>query len=351
MARPQLLASILVLFTPLFASAQVKRPTPSPTPSSPGISNSTRNVPFPRSNERNSRIDVQITNEMSRPLPAQVMVELDSPSGGAIQTTYTDPEGRASFTATAGSMYQIKVSGVGIEAKVIRFDIQPGESFHHEYISVKTTTDKANSLPGGIISASMLNVPQKARQEFEKGMKDFQSKKWEDAKKHFEKATKEYPNFDWAFNNIGVADIQLHDQQGAREAFQRAVSINDKNPDATKNLARFLIEENKFEEAKGLLLKSNTVQPGNPDTLVLLAYSQMKTNDLDAALANAEKCHRSDPDHYPLGHLIAAAVRETKGDLAGAEKQYQTYLKEAPDTPQAKAAKQGLARIQAQASN
>ncbi|HEX6878820.1 MAG TPA: tetratricopeptide repeat protein [Terriglobales bacterium] len=294
---------------------------------------------------------MRITNEASRSLPGQIMVELGSPTGGVIQTTYSDPEGRASFTATAGRTYQIKVSGVGIEQKVVSFDVQPGESFHHEYISVKTTTDSAASLPGGIVSASMLNVPEKARREFDKGIKDFESKKWEDAKKHFEKATKEYPNFDWAFNNIGVADIQLHDQQGAREAFQRAVSINDKNPDATKNLARLLIEDSKFDEAKGLLLKSNSVQPGNPDTLVLLAYSQMKTHDLDAALANAEKCHRSDPDHYPLGHLIAAAVRETKGDLAGAEKQYQTYLKEAPDTPQAQAAKQGLARIQSQASN
>jgi Tfp pilus assembly protein PilF len=296
-------------------------------------------------------VEISITNEESRPLPIQALVEIGGIGGGTTQQTYTDLEGRVSFSVPSGRNYQIKVSGAAIESTTVQFEVNPGETFHHESIAVKAARGDGKGAPGGMVSAAALNVPEKARDEFNKGMKDIQAKKFPDAKKHFVKATEIYPKYDWAFNNIGVVEMQLKDGKAAREAFARAVEINDKNPDATKNLARLKIEDTDYAGAKELLLKSITVQPENPDTLMLLAYTQLKTNDLDAALANAEKCHKGEPDQHPLGHLIAAAVREKKGDRAGAEKQYQTYLKEAPDTPQAKVAKDGLARLQAQAKN
>jgi Tfp pilus assembly protein PilF len=307
----------------------------------------------PTSMNRLARVEIRITNEQSRPIPIQVMVELMGLGGGTMQQTFTDPEGRVSFSVPSGKSYQLKVSGPGIENTSAQFDVNSGENFHNESVAVKLKEGAEAKGPGGMISTTSLNVPEKAHNEFKKGIKDLNAKKLEDAKKHFIKATEEYPQYDWAYNNIGVVDIQLKDDKGAREAFARAVEINDKNPDATKNLARMKIQDNDFAGAKELLVKSITVQPGNPDTLVLLAYTQLKTNQLDEALANAEKCHKSDsgPDLYPLGHLIAGAVREKKGDLAGAEKQYATYLKEAPDGTQAKAAQDGMARVKAQAKN
>ena len=300
---------------------------------------------------RTARVEIRVTNEQSRPLPLQVMVELTGVGGGTIQQSFTDPEGRVSFSVPNGKTYQVKVTGAEIETASSQFDVNSGETFHNEYVAVKVRVGDGKLAPGGVVSATMLNVPEKARNEFHKGMKDLDAKKLEDAKKHFIKATELYPKYDYAFNNIGVIDIQMKDGKGAREAFTKAVELNDKNPDATKNLARLKIEDQDYAAAKELLVKSNTVAPGNPDTLVLLAYSQLKTNELDAALTNAESCHKADPDLYPLGHLIAGAVREKKGDRAGAEKQYQTFLKEAPDAPQAKAAQDGLARLQSQAKN
>ena len=347
--RPCIIALLLVF--PVILCAQTRRPNPSPSPN-PGVTNPGGNFPRTSNMGRTARIEIRVTNELSRPLPLQVLVELTGLGGGTIQQTFTDPEGRASFSVPNGRTYQVKISGAEIESASSQFDVNTGETFHNESIAVKVrTAGDGKGAPGGVVSASMLNVPEKARNEFHKGMKDMDAKKLEDAKKHFIKATEIYPKYDYAFNNIGVIDVQMKDEKGAREAFAHAVELNDKNPDATKNLARLKLLDQDFAGAKELLIKSNTVAPGNPDTMVLLAYSQMKTNELDEALANAEKCHKTDPDLYPLGHLIAGAVREKKGDRAGAERQYQTFLKEAPDAPQAKAAQDGLARLQAQAKN
>lgn len=272
-------------------------------------------------------------------------------SGGIIQESYTDMDGRVSFSVPPAQNYQVKVSGPGIETSQSNFELFDGESFHHQSVVVKLTADAKNNLPGGMVSAAMLNVPVKARHEYDKGMELMQKGKLDEAKKHLEKATEEYPNFDWAFNNIGVIDMRLNDVPAAREAFTRAVAINGKNPESTRNLARLKLRDNDFEGAKVLLQQSLSTKPGDLEALGLLSFTELRTNQPDQALTDAEKVHRDDHDVFPLAHLVAATVRESKGDLAGAQKQYAMYLKEAPDAPQAQVAKQALQRIQAQAKN
>ena len=223
---------------------------------------STNNVPRMNTPSGMSRVEISITSAHLCPLPIQALVEIGGIGGGTLQQTYSDPEGRVSVPS--GKLYQLKVSGPGIEATVLQFEVNIGETFHHESVPVKVHSDAKNAAPGGTVSAAMLNVPEKARVEFEKEIKDLNAKKLEDAKKHFIKATEQYPKYHWAFNNIGVVDMQLNDEKGARGAFAHAIEINDKNPDATKNLARLKIQDSDYAAAKELLVKSNTVDPGIP---------------------------------------------------------------------------------------
>lgn len=351
--RSILLLAFVLTTTSLFAQS---RPTGGGNQGNPGRTGNTNptpsmNIPSGSSLPRTTRLEIQLTSDGARPLAIQALVTISMISGGILQQNYTDMDGRVSFSVPPSQNYEVKVSGPGIETSETSFELFQGESYHHQAVVVKLTEDAKKNLPGGMVSASMLNVPVKARREYDKGMELMQKGKLEDAKKHLEKATEEYANFDWAFNNIGVIDMRMNDVPGAREAFTRAVAINGKNPDAAKNLARLKLRDNDFEGAKPLLQQSLTSRPGDPETLGLLSYAEIKTNQPDQALADAEKVHQDSHDVFPLAHLVAASVRESKGDLAGAQKQYEMYLKEAPDSPQAPVAKQGLQRIQAQAKN
>ena len=146
--------------------------------------------------------------------------------------------------------------------------------------------------------------------------------------------------------------MRVKDVAGAREAFTRAVTINNKNFDADRNLARLELGESNYDGAKKLLQDALASMPSDREALGMLSFAEMKTKQFDQALSDAEKVHQDgSTDAFPLAHLVAAAVRENKGDLAGAQKQYEMYLKEAPDSPQAQVAKKGLERIQAQAKN
>jgi Tfp pilus assembly protein PilF len=356
MYRPRLIPLVVLIFAATTLFAQARRPPAGGNPGGtgrPGNPNPTptMNVPNTSSGSRMTRLDVQLTSDGTRPLAIQALVQISLMSGGTVQENYTDMDGRVSFSVPPADNYQVRVSGPGIETSRSSFEMFAGESYHRESVVVKLTEEGTKNLPGGMISAAMLNVPAKARHEYDKGMELMQKGKLEDARKHLQKATEIYPSFDWAFNNIGVIDMRTKDVAGAREAFTRAVTINNKNFDADRNLARLELGENNYEGAGKLLQDALTARPGDPEALGMLSFTEFKTKQFDRALSDAEKVHQDGRDAFPIAHLVAASVRESKGDLAGAQKQYEMYLKEAPDSPQAQVAKQGLERIQAQAKN
>ncbi len=356
MHRPRLIPLLVLVFSTTSLFAQTRRPPTGGNPGGPGNPGNTNpisgmNIPNTSSQPRMTRLEIQLTSDGTRPLPVQALVQLSLMSGGTIQENYTDMDGRVSFSVPPAQNYQVRVTGPGIETSQSSFELFDGESFHHQAVVVKLTADAKANLPGGMVSAAMLNVPAKARHEYDKGMELMEKGKLPDAKKHLEKAIEIYPNFDWAFNNIGVIDMRTNDVAGARDAFTRAVTINSKNFDANRNLARLKLRDNDYDGAKILLKNALTSKPDDAETLGMLSFTELKTDQYDQALLDSEKVHKDGHDAFPLAHLVAASVRESKGDLPGAQKQYEMYLKEAPDSPQAQVAKQGLQRIQAQAKN
>ncbi len=337
--RLTLLTLFLFLLVPLLVSQKRNPAGPGTSPSIPGG--------LARPNTRDLRVEVQVTDDRSKPLNIpQLLVELSSFAGGT-QRTYTNTDGRASFTVRGSATFQVTVSGQDIEPVTNTFELYPDEVSHRESVTIKFKQSAGNRAPGGVVAANNLNVPEKARKEFERGMDEMNANKLDSAKKHFEKAIDIYPNFDSAYNNIGVIELQNKNRDAAKQAFAKAVELNDKNPDATSNLAQLKITDDDLEGAKDLLKKSLMMQPQNPKSLMLLAFAQFKTKEFEAALSNAEKVHQGDIDHFPLAHLIAARIREGIGDRAAAERQYEMYLKEAPEGPEARIAQEGLTRIQA----
>jgi tetratricopeptide (TPR) repeat protein len=293
-----------------------------------------------------SKLEVQLTAGNSRPLMnTPVYIEVSSVDGGT-RRGYTDSDGRVNFDVPSGSSYQLLASGPGIESASASIVIPASQRFYHEELEVKLQTPEGTRAPGGMVSASKLRVPEKAQHEFAQGMKEMSAHNWSKARQHFEKAIKVYPQFGWSYNNIGVTYVQEKNTKAAREAFEKAVAINDKNADAVRNLARMKLMENDCSGGKALLLRLGP-DPRDLDALTMLAFAQLQTHEFDAALTNALKVHRGEPDRFPLAHLVAARVYEIKGNQSAAQAQYQMYLKEAPSTPEAQVAREGMQRLAA----
>ena len=83
--------------------------------------------------------------------------------------------------------------------------------------------------------------------------------------------------------------------------------------------ARDMTKGEHYNQAIPLLNKVIAQQPKNADALNLLAYSQRKTDDVQASLANYKKALAIDPSHKDA-HEYIGELYLRMGDLANAEK-------------------------------
>jgi len=329
--RVAVLLASLLLFASVVAFAQRR------TPSAPS--------------RTQSDLRVRVVYENDRPAGQHLEVTLLAPSGTVIGQGFTDDLGQVTFPYLSPGHYKVRVKGVDIESvETGIFEIARNESVHHEFVNVKLKEEAAKRASPGdgraMVSASELNIPEKARKEFDKGLDAMKDGDLQKALEKFEKATVAYPQYALAYNNIGVIHMQQQRRDQARQAFETATSVDMNCAPAHVNLARMLVEEKRFPEADKTLEKALTIDPGRPEALALAAQTKMMIADHDAALALSQRLHQME-DHkkFAVVHLIAGNAFEAKGMRAEAVSEYKQFLSEAPDSkinPKVKAAIQSL---------
>ncbi len=305
----------------------------------------------------NQQVDIQVhvTYSNGKAAPQQLQVALQDSSGIPAMEAFTNDSGQAHFRSSGCGHFRVQVSGMGIEDAVSDdVLITRDDRVKPVYVEVHPTSDRdtdSKSKPGNraMTSASELKVPSAARKWFEKGLEAFQQKNYKKAADLFQKATATYPEYDAAYDNLGVALMDLGRVGEARAAFQHAVQLNDKNPDADRNYSRLLISDEQYVVAKQLLQKALTVEPQAPSSLILLAIAQLKTGDYDGALHSALKVHHVSHEGYAVAHYVAGRAFESKHELQNATAEYQMYLRESPNGPEASQVRAGLARVSADA--
>lgn len=195
-----------------------------------------------------------------------------------------------------------------------------------------------------------LKVPEKARKEFDLGMKAMQANDLAEAQKHLEKAIADYPEYARAYNALGVVYIRSGQADKGREAFEKAVALDNNNAEALINLAKIRLREKNKAEAEKLLTRATLAAPANPEALTLLASVQFAEDKYEEAAATASKVHAIE-DHekyYAVAHYIAAQSYERLHQDAEAIAEYTIFLKEAPGSPLAEKARAALKSLRDQ---
>jgi tetratricopeptide (TPR) repeat protein len=291
-------------------------------------------------------VSVRVTYQQShRPAPG-LLVELTSPLGGIAGMRTTDGNGGATFDGVSSGRFQVRVSGPDIEttkSEIFETGGNEGGPQITEHLEVRSTNTPASQLGG---AAVLVVVPEAAQKEFKVGMKEMDKQHWEEAKDHFQKAIAAFPKYVDAFNNLALAKIQLKDGNGAVESYRSATQIDPTLQQANLYLGQFYYENKKYKEAEPYLLRAAADQPKSAQTLTALANVQLQNGETDLALTNARKVP-SLPDHkqYAISHLIVAQVLAGKGKDDEIAKEYEEYLKEAPDSALAPRVRDELAKL------
>ncbi len=280
------------------------------------------------------------------PAGAWLTVQLMDGFGSIEAEKLTNQEGIVQFQTLTG-VHRLRVSGPEIVEYNGRLELEDVETRRMEIVRVRPKPDAAPVGPPGegTIPAIRLKVPAYARKEFEKGMHALEQKDWQKAKKRFESAIALYPEYDLAYGGLGAAAMGLADVQGARRAYEKAISLNQNYSGAYRSLARILFAERKYAEAEVILIKSLDGEPLNTWALTFLAYAQLLTHKFDKAIVNARKVHTLPHEGFANAHAIAAEALEATGQPEQALAEYQLYLKEDPNGPNAARAREAVARI------
>jgi tetratricopeptide (TPR) repeat protein len=294
---------------------------------------------------------VRVRTSDDRSIETQIQVELLSPQG-AIATVHISAGDSALFRVVNGKTYRLTVSGVGIETVTTPyFEINPLEAVHEETVQVKRTNQKTagESTPGSpTISVNEMNIPKKARAEMNKGLDTYYKGDMQKATAHFEKAIAEYPRYARAYDMLGVIAIKGFNRIEARQLFSKSIKADGTFLPAYLDLARMDLQDQNYAESESLLAKVIAVNPFMTDAVALLATTEFANKEYDKALVEAQRAEAL-PNHEQFAelHIMAGKVLTMQNHPEAAIVQFQLFLTEKPDSPQAKSVREALASLKA----
>jgi tetratricopeptide (TPR) repeat protein len=273
-------------------------------------------------------------------------------SGNALDSKLTDNDGIVIFQTFPG-LHRIRITGPNIKPYEGDLEIARNETSHVERIRVRhTESDRrtSESAPGGTVAALRLTVPGPARKAFEQAGEAMRQRHWQESRALFESAIREYPQYDLAYNGLGMVEVELNQVDAARESFSKAVELNPDFPAAYRNLARISFAQRNYEEADTFLVKSLEEEPLNVWALSSASNAELLIHKYSDAIAHARRAHSVPHQGLAGVHIVAALALEATQQPLEAAKEYQLYLDEDPKGRDADRARKAITRLSESAS-
>lgn len=299
----------------------------------------------------NHSIEIHLTNQRGAALNVNVKVEVLTDMGLKMAEAFSNrEEGVADFEGFNDGYFQLRVSGPGIETVTQSFQITATEATHREYIriDVKNPTASENGSSGGdpTISAEDLSVPERAREEFAKGMDSHAKGDDKSAQTALERALEIYPSYVKALNNLGVLYLREGLKNKAYVEFSRAVQVDPKFAAGYVNLAKIAISDGNYSEAEPELKKAVAGDPSALNAMQLLCSTQFARQEYADALAMARHLHQLTQDaQYADVHLLAAEILFRLKRPQESVAEYELFVKESPSDPRVSKVKSLIERL------
>lgn len=183
------------------------------------------------------------------------------------------------------------------------------------------------------VSVQELQIPAKAKDNFQRGLQRLLKHDAEGSLKHFAAAIEAAPNYSDAFYHRGVAEAQLRRNEAALSSFQAAIDLSEgHDPRAEFGYALVLCRVGNATEAERVVRHGLETDPNTPDGHIVLALILMKLNRVEEAEKSAQQALLLKQPSSAKAHLILADIRAARGDFEGQVKELDEYLQTYPDS-------------------
>ncbi|MBZ5681353.1 MAG: tetratricopeptide repeat protein [Acidobacteriia bacterium] len=265
-----------------------------------------------------------------------VALELQRISGDtASPPVVSGTRGEFQFNGVVSGDYRITAHQKGYETATL--DIMLGGiPLSNVSITLRRSAVAPGSVPGDAISAHQLSIPEKARDDFDKGFKLLNGTKpdYRRALTYFERAIKEYPDYYEAYAETGVAQHRLGDKAAAEQALRKSVELSSgRYPDALMWLAEMLNDASRFSESEEFARRCATENDSSWRCALELARSLAGMKRSTEAEAVATKASELNPNNAGT-FLVLGNIHIQEHKYAAVVKDFDTYLKLDPSGPQ-----------------
>jgi tetratricopeptide (TPR) repeat protein len=206
--------------------------------------------------------------------------------------------------------------------------------------------------PPNAVSTATLQIPGKARGEYDKGCGDLRNRKFESAENHLRKAVELYPRYAGALVLLGQLLAVRSRVEEARGVCSQASTVDPDFVPAYLCLADVsgqLRNWNQTLEFADHALKLDPVQ--NFYGHFYMAVAQFHLSQLPGAEKNALQAVDDDHLHrLPQAHLLLAQIYGTRHDLKNVATQLRAYLQVAPNSQDAPDVRKRLEDLEGQIS-
>lgn len=202
------------------------------------------------------------------------------------------------------------------------------------------------------VSAATLQVPDKARSEYDKACADLQHKKLSGAEDHLHQAVQQYPRYPAAWVLLGQVLGMDNKITEAANACSQATAVDSGYAPAYLCLADVADDQKQWNQALEMADRALALSSGQSAyAQYYTAIAQFHLGQLTAARESALQTIDADRFHQlPQAHILLAQIYAQDHQISNAEAQLRAYLKIAPDSPDSAAVRKKLLELEAQNS-
>jgi tetratricopeptide (TPR) repeat protein len=262
---------------------------------------------------------------------SQVAVRLKSHSAGVFHSILTDYDGHFEVAGLPPGSYEINVEESGYDTVRTKAQLEgPSLKLVLYLTPAKWSPARQNEYT---VSVRDLKIPDKAREEYQKGMERLAKDDYTGSVSHFAKSIKVFPEYYEALSQLGIAEIRLGSREEARKAFQAAIDLSKGRHAAGQfGLGYLLYLEGKADEAEAILRRGLELDGNAPDGHVILGLALLRLNRLDEAERSAREALLRKPG-FAEAYLVLADVYARRRNYQEQVQDLETYLRLEPRGP------------------
>jgi tetratricopeptide (TPR) repeat protein len=263
---------------------------------------------------------------------------------GGVLRAITDRSGDFGFDDLSPGNYEVSTAAGNHEVRQVVVVMRGGSE-----ITLKLDgAGPSKNGRGGSVSAQQLQVPEKARREYEKAVEQVNKHHYEKARDHIAQALDRHSCFADALALRGVLDLQAGKPEITIADAQKALQCDGSNASAYYVMGSAYNIIGRPQDALSTINEGLRFQPDAWQAYYELGKSFSQLKRYQEAIANLRRAEDLAHNTFPSIHTMLAWAFCQMRDYPQAAEEFQKFLKEDPGSPMAGQVRTLLAQMQSQ---